>query len=441
MRQKYGYDNQHNYNRYVDGLRSPTVPDRNNESHDASNYAPNRNCTNPLFAENLPDGSDTSPATLCMLSPGPRTPDLVFYAIIGGVPNQLLTDSNGNFKLDLADSDWQAILGQDPDHYVFDGIDPHMIQSTAPRAGLLPQDAPPTGAYNLGSDPVQGREWNTLTSTAAIDLQYACTFDLPAPKDCTATANQGACDCTGTAASAPDGPPLCDPTTRTTQTKGKSYPQSRYQLVAKALGSQAVVASICAQNVTGSTSSPTFGYNGAMQAIVNRLKNALSGQCLPQQLTAASDGTIPCLILIEYPSQMQTGSAGNFTDPPGSCTDAGMSILGKGSMADPDGSLLARFNQGYLAALGDAGVGQTPPVVCEYQQLLQSAMAGNNTYTGATCEGQPNPGWCYVSGAANTGGCAQAIKFGGAGPPAGTTVNLECIEQSGGGTGGDAGGD
>jgi hypothetical protein len=37
MRQKYGFDNQHNYHRYVDGLRSPTVPDRNNESHDASN--------------------------------------------------------------------------------------------------------------------------------------------------------------------------------------------------------------------------------------------------------------------------------------------------------------------------------------------------------------------------------------------------------------------
>ena len=247
------------------------------------------------------------------------------------------------------------------------------------------------------------------------------------------------------AASAPDGPPLCDQTTRTTQTKGKSYQQSRYQLVAKALGSQAVVASICAQNVTGSTSAPTFGYNGAMQAIVNRLKNALSGQCLPQQLTAASDGTIPCLILIEYPSQMQTGSAGNFTDPPGSCTDAGMSILGKGSMADPDGSLLARFNQGYLAALGDAGVGQTPPVVCQFQQLLQSLRLGRSrkqhVYGRLPARANPTRACATPSGAANTGGCAQAIKFGGAGPPAGTTVNLECIEQSGGGTGGDAGGD
>ena len=147
-----------------------------------------------------------------------------------------------------------------------------MIQSTAPRAGLQA----PGSTYSLGSDPVSGREYNTLTSVAAIDLEYACTFDLPTPKDCTLAANAGACDCVGSATTATDGPPLCSATTRTTQVKGKAYPQSRYLLVAKALGNQALVASICAKVTTGSATAPAFGYNGAMQAAIERMRPILA---------------------------------------------------------------------------------------------------------------------------------------------------------------------
>jgi hypothetical protein len=412
MKPRYGLDPQFPIQRYVDGLRSPTVPDRDNESHDWPNWAPTKNCTNPLFAEDLPDGSDTSPGALCQLKPGPRTPDLVFYALIGGVPNSLLEDSSGNFKLDLTAGDWQKIVGKDPDHFIFDGIDPHMIESDAPRNGL----PGPGSTYNLGSDPDNGREWNTLTSTAAIDLQYACTFDLPQAKDCNAPANAQACDCTGTAASAADGPPLCDVATRNMQVKGKAYPTIRELRVAKGLGQQAVVASLCAKDTNpADVALPTYGYNPAMQAIVNRLKSALSGQCLPQTLTRASDGTVPCLILVVYNGQ---------TDQATGCTDPGMS--------QPDPTVVARFDQQYLASLGDAGTSQSPPVVCQFQQLTPGV-----DYTGATCDGSASIGWCYVEGAANTGGCSQAIKFGGGGPPAGTTIDLECIEQSG---GGDAGG-
>jgi hypothetical protein len=400
MRAKYGFDNQFNYNRYVDGLRLPAVPDRNNESHDSASYTPTRNCTNPLFAASLPDGSDLTPGTLCQLTVGSRTPDLVFYAIIGGVPNDLVTDANGNVKLNLAASDWTKILGENPDYYDFNGIDPRMIQSTSARAGL----EQPLNPYNTGTNGY--REWNTLTSGAGIDLEYACTFPLPTPKDCTLAVNKGACDCdptTGTATTAWDGPPLCQPTStgpRTTQIYGKAYPQSRYQLVAKALGAQAVVASICAQVVTGDTSAPTYGYNGAMQAIVNRLKSALDGQCLPQPLVPASDGTIPCEVLVEYPSQ---------TNQAAGCTDPGMS--------QPTQDVLTRFD----ASIGDSGI--NPPVVCVFQQLIQ----GTN-YTGGTCQSSTDQGWCYVSGPGNTGGCAQAIKFGGSGPPSGTIVDLECLE-------------
>ena len=273
MRKRFGVDNQFDYHRYIDGLASKTVPDRSNEPHDPSvAYAPKRNCVNPLFAKSLPDGSDTSAATLCNLAVGPRTPDMVFYTIVGGVPNELVDDASGNVKLSLSASDWQAIVGQDPDHYVLTGIDPHMIQSTSPRAGLQA----PGSTYSLGTDPVNGREFNTLTSVAAIDLEYACTFDLPAPKDCTAAVNANACDCTGTAASTADGPPLCSTSTRTTQVKGKAYPQSRYQLVAKALGNQALVASICAKVTTGNSTAPAYRYNGAMQAAIERMRPLLA---------------------------------------------------------------------------------------------------------------------------------------------------------------------
>ncbi len=409
MRPKYGFDSQFAIQRYVDGLRLPTVPDRDHEGDHSgpNNYSASvqRNCTNPLFAEQLPDGSDTSQGALCNLKLGARTPDLVFYAIIGGVSNSLITDTNGNLKLDLTPDDWTKIVGKDPDHYVFDGIDSHMLESTAPRNGL---QAPGT-SYNLGTDLDNGREWNTLTSSAAIDLQYACTFTLPTPKDCTLPANTNACDCTGTASSAADGPPLCSTSTRTSQIKGKAYPTIRELRVAKGLGTQAVVASLCAKVVSGSTSDPSYGYNGAMQAIVNRLKNALSGQCLPQKLSA-KNGEIPCLILVVYPNQ---------TNQKTGCGDPGMS--------QPDDQTLARYAQSFQASLGDAGAGTPTPVACQFKQLVSGT-----DYTGLTCEGTANVGWCYVEGAQNTGGCPQAIKFGGSGPPAGTTIDLECIEASGG---------
>ena len=114
-------------------------------------------------------------------------------------------------------------------------------------------------------------------------------------------------------------------------------------------------------------------------------------------------------------------------------TDAGMS--------QPDPGIIKRFQDQFQAGLGDAA-SQPTPVVCQFQQLLPASAGctGNDCYSGTSCEGSANIGWCYVAGAQNTGGCPQAIKFGGSGPPAGTTIDLECIEQSGGGVTGDSGG-
>jgi hypothetical protein len=382
MKRRYGFDSQHNVQRYIDGLRSTTVPDRDHESHDHDNYAPQRNCTNPLFAIDLPDGSDTSPDTLCKLK-SVRPPDHVFYALIGGVPNDLV---DGNPQ-------WSKILGADPEHGDTTGIDPRMIESMAPRAG------------------VQG-EWNTLSSSAFIDYQYACTFDLPKQRVC--APGDSSCDCQGAA----DGPPLCSSAGSTTQVKGKAYPTIRELRVAKGLGDQAVVASLCAKVVSGSTSDPSYGYNPAMQAIVSRLKKQLAQQCLPQKLVRDTAGDVPCLVLAEYKGQ--TDQAAGCTDP-GMCNPADPTTCG--CKADDVSciatykNILSRYQQGFQASLGDGGASQPTPVACIFQQIADPA-----------CSKSQGAGWCYVEGAANTGGCPQAIQFAGSGPPNNVTISLECIE-------------
>ena len=384
MKRRYGLDPQWSVQRYVDGLTNPKVPDRDDETHDSSSYAKTiRNCTNPLYAQNLPDGSDTSHAALCNLSPGSRTPDMVFYALIGGVPDSLLHDPSGNFKLVLGQDDWTKILGKDPSSYQLDGVDARMLESIAPRAGLTP----PTGTYTPDTDTSE-HEWDTLTSPAGIDLQYACTFQLPQPKDCTTPQFAGACDCVGMAATAPDGPPLCDPQVRTTQIRGKAYPTVRELRVAEGLGNQSVVTSLCAKDTNPADAAlPGYGYNPAMTAIANRLQPILGDEgCLPEALSRATDGSVACHLLVL--NQAQTNQAAGCTQP---------------GLSQPETNLLLQVQQQWAAS----NQGVPPPVVCDLRQLLPSV-----DYSLPSCEGATGApaGWCYVDGTGVVG-CSQALRF------------------------------
>ena len=122
MPQKYGVVPQFPIQRYVLGLTSTKIPDRSGEyPSGAGSYQglTNLDCTNPLFAASLPDGSSTDPATLCDLPAGTRTPDLVYFAHIGGVPHQLLqqdpTQPDSPPKETLSGADWTKILGNAPE--------------------------------------------------------------------------------------------------------------------------------------------------------------------------------------------------------------------------------------------------------------------------------------------------------------------------------------
>ncbi len=253
MKRRYGYDPQFPVSRYVDGLTSRTVPDRDGEHPNGNgSYVGTKDCQNPLFAASLPTDPN---GDLCHLDDGPRGTGLVYYLIIGGVPWQLLAQDPFNttapLKSTLTAGDWQRIVGKDPATYQTEGIDPHMLESIDPRAGL----PPPSAADD--TDPIHGREWNTHKSPVGLDLQYACTFPLTTPKDCTDPQFAPSCDCVGSATSA-DGPPLCDPNNRKIQIRGKAYPTIRQLRLAEGLGDQGVVASICPRPGEPSTENPFF---------------------------------------------------------------------------------------------------------------------------------------------------------------------------------------
>jgi hypothetical protein len=389
MKKRFGIDPRYPIERYVRGFKDRRVPSRNNE-YNGFDYVGNNNdkadCQNPIFSTNLPsDGSQE----LCALSPGPRTQDLVYFAIIGGVPWQLLTEdgdtNNGNyngrtFKDRLTSQDWTKLLGGDPFKGDYTGQHPLMQESIDKRPGA-------------GADPAHDREWDTQHK----DLQYSCTFELPSPKDCTQPAIKDFCDCSEATDS-----PLCN---KTTQTRGKAYPTISELAVAKALGEQSIVASICPPDPKnkdlGTGPNPYYGYRPAVRAIVDRLKNSLASQCLPQKLSQDPEGKVPCLILESFAE-------------PTNCADRGL--------VAPDPKVLEKFREQQRAEQGAQADKNT---VCQAPQILPAEFGGQ-----ATCEKVDKVGWCYVTGAAAGGSCPQAIKFSERGNPVGAIVSLQCIRSN-----------
>lgn len=415
---KYGIDYQFPIERYVKGLTQTKIPDRNGEYPSGSgNYVGNADCTNPLYASALPDGSTLDTQSLCNLTVGfQRTPDLVFFGIIGGVPNQLLHYDGTDASLTLTAADWTKILGNDPENFDYTGIDTHMVESETARTGL----PAPTAANN--ADPINGREWITNSAGAQtagmpfnVDREYACIFTLTTPRDCSNSANSSACDCPKAAPSGlPAGsiPPVCDSANPTSQVAAKVYPTPRELLLAHKMGDQGIASSLCPIDVTDNATKndPKYGYRPAVAAIISRLKNALASQCLPQALTVDSNGDVPCVILEALPP-----------DTTGGCSGAGLD--------DADPKQAAAYQASINAESGGDGGASTVFTICQVPELVGADL------TNGTCVDSDKTGWCYVTGANTGGGCAQAIKFSAKGNPSnGARVSLQCIQQTGGDT-------
>jgi len=417
MKERFGIDPQYPIKRYVDGLTKARVPDRSSEhtvkaranGFDISGYIGTAKCTNPLFAKGLPRAAGQD---VCALQRSTRGPELIFFAVVGGVPNKLLHfDPTSAEKSKIVNDDWNKILGRDPANFDYTGIDPHMIQSVAPRTGVpgasqtRGDNGPPNGA---GTDDPVGRDWDT--GRDADDLQYACTFALPTPRKC--GVGDKSCDC-----ASGKNPPLCGPTPGD-QIRAKAYPTIREFQVVRALGDQGVIASLCPISLTVPKDDPTYGYNPAVTAIVDRLKNALTTQCLPQKLTRSSDpidkDQVSCLVLAQLGDVKDTCPA---------------------PLVPPSPEILAKFVEQKKAESGDLRDGGTDLSkfpVCVLPQIVAAP--------GATCKDNPDKGWCYVengNGQSPAGKCPQAVIFSSATAAlVGAQFSLQCIQQFSEGAGG-----
>ena len=289
----------------------------------------------------------------------------------------------------------------------------------------------PSAANN--ADPWNGREW--ITNVGAhldlnVDREYACIFPLTAPRDCSKNAsgaynvpaNEYSCDCSSTGLTADELSPVCDPTNATSQLYAKAYPTIRELELASKLGSQGIASSICPIDVTDNTTNddPLYGYRPAVASIINRLKNALTNQCLPQQLTPI-DGRGDRAVLdprdaadrerrtrttrrriartrTSYPGM----SAARSDDPPAVRVGGAPDVAGSGARSAPNPSTLP---------------------TCQVNQLTGSQLVNGS------CKASNAHGWCYVTGSA-AGTCAQAILFSPGTLPTGSQISLQCIETS-----------
>jgi len=255
QKRRFGIDFMWPIGRYVTGLTATVVQDRD------GNLVPN-----PLFID--PNGRDNT---------------MVRLVGIVGVPWQDIArqDSSGNpdllAGLDgdghavgglrsaaelLAGGIWPIILGE-PDQWI-NATDPLMIESQNPRSGTNPitGDAiAPPGAASF-QNPINGHEYSIPQKN---DLQYACIFPLPAPRDCS-NPSQIACDCLDPS----NDSPLCqNPVSNAfgvIQYNAKAHPGRRELQLLRDLGSEAVVGSICPAQLANS-SAADYGYLPVLHAL------------------------------------------------------------------------------------------------------------------------------------------------------------------------------
>jgi hypothetical protein len=386
---RFGVDLLYPVQRYVDALSQPLVDTRMN-----GELKPN-----PLLAAG-PNGE-----------PG-REQGLVFFAGIIGVPWQDIAteDSLGSPRaLDyltadelLAANRWEMLVpnpttGANPtDPFMIESIDPRPAGTRHPIAAVNAAITPETGNMR---NPINGHE-QAVDPMRREDLQFACTFPLTAPIPCTAM-NQAGCDCN--ADEYIKNSPLCNytaPMTDGTQTSAKAYPGTRILQVLQGFGSNSIVASICPKNVEpepGTTrgTDPNYGYNPAVAAIVNRLKEALTAKCLPRPLapesTAGSPefGKVPCAV-VEVRPKPTTGEACGACIP-----DAGRREL------EGDRAKVVPAVREYLRNQGQCDLQGLPNCdqfcLCEINQFTDDQLTTCRTQ--ATAPGLN--GYCYVDPAAS----------------------------------------
>ena len=407
QKRRFGLDLLYPIERYVAALKDPLIYD--------TQQCANNTC--PLVQNPLFDVRD---------APNPRDPSLVFLAGIVGVPWQDIATPETRDTADQLEYMtalemeqnlvWQIILG-DPENYVPPN-DALMIEQSDPRSGMNPHVGALAGPDSTDprANPINGHEYNNIDDS---DLQYACIFQLDEPRDCTDMANQ-ACDCLET--DIPKNRPLCNPPNGgpagTTQYFAKAYPGTRLLQTLRDFGDNSIVASICPKVTTGDTNNASFGYNPAVAAIIDRLKEVLGGRCLPRELVPNPEtGLVPCAVV-------EATLSDNPCDPARGRGEVNPAIVGavhkqleaSGSCGGATGTACGSYN------------------LCEIKQL-----AGDNQSTCLNTRDYPEtglPGYCYVDenndGAGLLQGCPatepRKLQFVGADTPkSGSITFIACV--------------
>jgi len=366
-KRRYGYDFLYPTSRYVNGLTQATVMRRSDQ----------KLVDNPLFA------------------PAPGVPrrdkGLVYLAGIVGVPWQDIADpksltGEGLRYLTAAELEksgrWAAIVGEPSQNIA--PADPFMVESTKPRSGTNPITGDPIVAetsLDPHASPINGHEQKDIDGG---DLQYACTFKLAEPTVC---GEADTCDCHSQVDE--DGVselsrnrPLCQPpgggAAEAKQYYGKAYPGLRPLEVLKGIGDSAIVASICPKVLT--EGQVGYGYEPAVDAIVDRLKVALAGRCLPRPLAIeAEGGKLPCMVV-------------EAAESAGSCSCNAASR----QPASPEAQRLVLKQ---LRERGTCGTPGTPSCTSSSYCLCELAQSEGPALNECLNNeaGSDTPGYCYVN--------------------------------------------
>ena len=356
QKRRFGYEFLYPKSRYVVGLTNKTLcPNQDFGDMDctcayatsigASCHANSPELPNPLYSTTVGQLNDGTAIAGFPKSIARSDNSAIFLAGIVGVPWQDIgyADANGNLVyIPVTDNAWSGGTTTTPpvtagtkgiwdriygdDNANITPSDIHMVESVLPRSGVpgpTPGPTAPTDANPNGAD----------YNTAREDLEYACIYPLPTSRACQCTSGatdapsckyqnpNDCCDLTypadgaGNPNSGADyDKPLCQ---GTTQVAAKGYPGLReiavlhdYALASNVVTQgNSIVASICPKDLTSANTSPGYGYNPAVAALINRLKEKLKGSCLPRPLTANPDGTLPCNVVeVISADRVPTGS-------------------------------------------------------------------------------------------------------------------------------------
>jgi hypothetical protein len=418
QKQRFGVDLLYPTSRYVDGLTSVTFAD--------GTY-------NPVFCIHTSDDRKSC-------NDFPRDRSWVLLGAITGVPWQDLavdpTDLTKSYRSarelsytpeQLASNGSQPVAGLPANKTLWDliignpeqnieSLDPLMVESINPRSGISPiTNTPLAQPGDKNQNPINGTERALQAgSDSGNDLQYACRFPLPTPRDCA----KDSCDC-----DEPNNPLCRNPVTGVFDPAheyfAKAYPGRRQLAVLEGLGDQAIVTSICAAE-TANEQSSIYGYRPAIQAIVDRAKSTLKNACLTSELSLDSQAISNQCAIVEA----RRGDANEQGAPLCSC-DA----------EDARSDLPADINTALDKYLEDSAPEMN--CACEINQVSTADLKACITNSNDQVNGID--GWCLVDmlrggSSVAMGDCRESrtIRMLGKGKPAAQTLTfLACKGMSG----------